>query len=171
MKRTLTVRCDGDRSAALRCADQLIQGLGFVRDGAPDAGTRRYAHPRPWHLADQHPMRLTREVEVRARDGVLDLTYDEEGALQRTLALSGAVAFLALLLILANFLWASPMQPLSRVLLPVAPWPVLTPLLHRNMKLQAHRRWYGLLRTVARLSGSAAPAAAPVAEPRETQPV
>lgn len=169
--RTLTIPFHGDASAALRCCDEMVREAGFERDGADVPGRRTYANPHPWRVSDQHPLRLASAVEISVRGGELRLDYDEQGAARRTQALLAAVGFLALLLIVADFVWAAPMQPLHKVLLPVAPWPLLAPVLHRTMKLQAHRRWYALLHTAARLAGGTRAQAEADAPEREPQPV
>jgi len=170
--RILQIPYTGDASAALRCLDTMLREQGFQRAGADQGLQRRYENPNPWNLIDQHPLRLSSAVVVSAQGDRLRLVYDNEGAKRRIQALLGVAFFCSLLLIMGNFIWANPMQPLHKVLLPVVPWPLLAPVLLRSMRREAHRRWYSLLHMAGRLAGSTTAPAKPETEPEyDPQPV
>ena len=144
------IACYGNRDIALDVAREMIIEAGFeARSGEKD-DIQVFVNPHPWNLAAQSPMKMADRVSVRQAPDSLVLEGSLDGVPRRSMVLAYAVGFVGLLLVMANYMWSVHMQPLYKVLLPIAPWPALIPLIHKNMAWLAKRQWNQTLRTVGR---------------------
>ena len=171
------IACYGNHDIALDVARETIVDAGFEALSPPEAEVQEFVNPRPWRLTAQNPLALSDRVVVRSVPNSLVLEGDADGVPRRTMLLAYAAGFAGLLLILNNALWALKVQPLYKALLPVAPWPVLVPLIHKNLNWLARRKWNLTLRMIGRSAALKAAermaieepvAAAPTEEPAPT---
>jgi len=144
------IACYGNRDIALDVARETILEAGFEACSDPKDDIQTFVNPAPWSLTFQNPLRLSDGVSVRSAPDSLVLEGNIDGVPRRTMILCYAVGITALFLVLANFMWAAHMQPLHKVLAPLAPWPLLIPLIHKNMNWLAQRKWSTTLRKIGR---------------------
>ena len=147
---TTRIACYGHRQIALEVAHELVTEAGFTALTDRQAERHEFEIERPWDAVMQPPLSFADRVTVKSAPDALVLEADLDGVPRRTMVLSFFVGFTGLMLILANYMWATTSLPLHKVLLPIAPWPVLIPLIHKNMNWMAQRRWREMLRMIGR---------------------
>jgi hypothetical protein len=150
MSNTIQVPCQANSMATKKVAIDLLEKRGFVLLSDPEGETLSFEIARAWLVLDTSPLHFAQTLEVQCLDGSLVLTYDGQGVSQRTLVLSGILIVVGVLLIIDNFNSPTPMESVGRVLLPIAPWPFLLPLIHKNMGMMAEQKWKDFLRLINR---------------------
>ncbi len=163
------IACYGNRDIALDVARETILEAGFESLSGPKDEVQEFVNPATWNLSAQSPLRLSDRVSVRSAPDSLVLEGNIDGVPRRTMILWYAAGITGLLLIVANYMWAVHMQPLYKVLLPVAPWPLLVPLIHKNLNWVAQRQWNLTLRMIGRTAALRAAEQTVVEEPEEIE--
>lgn len=144
------IACYGNRDIALDVARETIIEAGFEAVSGPKDDVQEFVNPHTWNLAAQSPLLLSDRISVRSAPDSLVLEGNLAGVVRRSTVMAYGLGAVALMLIIANFMWSVHTLSLAKVMLPIAPWPLLIPLIHKNLNWLAQRKWNTTLRLIGR---------------------